>query len=152
VSVNISGRYKTAPATPYTVTALIGATRVSNNYSGVGIGWFDGATKLHTIHYVLNNGGAPFFQVNKWTGYNSFAGVDFTSSFNGFSQPIWLQLKDDGTNVSFGFSQDGANFLTVFSVAKSSGYLGASGYNKLIFYVNPQGGQTIGTLMSWTEN
>lgn len=152
VSVSISGRYKTTPSTPYTVTALVAATRVSNNYSGIGIGWFDGTTKLHTIHYVLNNGGAPFIQVNKWTGYNSFSGVDLTSSFNGFSQPIWLQIKDDGTNVSFGFSQDGANFLTLFSVAKSSGYLGASGYNKLIFYVNPQGGQTIGTLMSWTEN
>ena len=46
-------------------------------------------------------------------------------------------MRDDGTNVSFSFSQDGVNFLDLYTVAKSAGYLGATGYSNLIFFINP---------------
>jgi hypothetical protein len=150
---NVIGRYMTAPSTPYTITALIAATRNNSAFSAVGIGWFDGTNKLHLIEYVINSGAAPLFQVQKWNTPTSFNSSDFQSALNSFSQPVWLQLHDDGANVSFAFSQDGANFLTVFSVAKSSGFLGASGYSNLIFAVNPQGANaTLGTLLSWTKS
>jgi len=151
-SPNISGRYVAVPTTPYTIKALIAATRNSSNFSGVGIGWYDGTNKLHVVSYTTNNGGAARIEVNKWNSPTSWSANDFVSQSNSFSQPIWLQIKDDGTNVSFAFSQDGSNFLQVHSVAKSSGFLGGSGYSNLIFYANPQGGVTIGTLMSWAQS
>jgi len=149
---SVKARYKTAPSTPYTITTLIAATRNSTTFSGVGIGWYDGTNKLHVINYDINNGGSPRLEVQKWTNPTTWSANDLTSQTNAFAQPIWLQIKDDGTNASFGFSQDGANFLQLFSVAKSSGHLGASGYTNVIFFVNPRGGQTIGTLMSWTQS
>jgi len=129
------------------------ATRNSNNYSGVGIGFYDGFGKLHLLSYTIANGGVPFLEVTKFSSVTTLFGIDFTSQLLAFSQPIWLQLQDDGTNVSFAYSQDGANFLTLFSVAKSSGYLGASGYSQVLFFVNPRGSSnTIATVMSWQQN
>ena len=49
--------------------------------------------------------------------------------------PIWVGWKDDGTNFSLLLSSDGANYTTLFTQAKSAGYLGASGYSNLIIGV-----------------
>lgn len=147
------GLFKAAPTPPYTIRALIAATRNSNSFSGVNLGWYDGTSKLHVLGYDTNGGGAAVFRLWRWNSPTSPFAANFNSALNGFSQPIWLQLQDDGTNVSFGFSQDGANFLNLFSIAKSSGFLGANGYRNLIFMLNPQGAShTIGTLLSWTES
>jgi hypothetical protein len=151
-SGNVIARYMSAPSTPYTFTALIAATRNSASANGVGIGWYDGTAKLHIASFTTNAGAAPLFQVNKWNSVTSFNASDVTSAANAFAQPIWLQIHDDGTNVSFAFSQDGVAFLSLFSVAKSSGFLGAAGYSNIVFFVNPQGSQTLGTLLSWTQS
>jgi len=149
---NVTGRYMAAPSAPYTITALIAVTRNTTSSNGVGIGWYDGTAKLHVISFT-NTGNAPaLFQVNKWNSVTSFNASDFTSSANLFAQPIWMQIKDDGTNMSFAFSQDGLYFLTLFSVAKSSGFLGASGYSNVIFFTNPQGSRSLATVLSWTQS
>jgi hypothetical protein len=148
---NITGRYKAAPSTPYTITVLVAATMTSSLSNAVGLGWYDGTAKLHLISYGPDNGARPFLRITKWNSTSSFSAADFTSATNGFSQPIWLRIADDGTNVSFAFSQDGVNFLPLFSVAKSSGFLGASGYSNIIFYANPLGSRTLATLMSWQQ-
>lgn len=151
-AANMSARYMAAPSPPYTITALMAATRNSSTFSGAGIGWYDGSSKLHVLSFIINNGGAPRIEVEKWNSTTSFNSNDLQSSLNAFSQPIWFRLQDDGTNVSFAFSQDGASFLPLFSVAKASGWLGASGYSNVLFFANPQGGRTLSTLMSWAQN
>lgn len=151
-AVSLSGRYVTAPSTPYTVTALIGATRTSASGGCVGIGWYDGSSKIQGICYYTTTGNGPLFAVRRYTSPTAETSASFTSASNFFSQPIWFQIKDDGTNVSFAFSNDGANFLVVYSVAKSAGWLGATGYSKLLFFVDPRSGSnTLGTLLSWTQ-
>ena len=42
--------------------------------------------------------------------------------------------------------------IRFFTAAKSSAYLGPSGYGNFILFVNPRGGQTIATAMSWNVN
>lgn len=148
---NLIARYMVAPSTPYTITSLIAVTRNSNSANGIGIGWYDGTAKLHVLSFTLNTS-YPVLQVNKWTSATAFSANDFASAINAFPQPLWLQIKDDGTNVSFSFSQDGTFFVTLFSVAKASGFLGATGYSNVVFFVNPQGSQTFGTLLSWTKS
>ncbi|MBN9090214.1 MAG: hypothetical protein J0J01_25160 [Reyranella sp.] len=149
-STNLTGRFKASPSTPYTVTALVAATRYSNTLNGVGIGWYDGSAKLHLLSYQINNG-APYLAVNKWTNVTTFSATDVTSAMNAFAQPIWLQVSDDGTNAAFRFSQDGLNFVQLFSVAKSSGFLGAIGYSNVIFFADPRGSRTLATILSWTQ-
>ncbi len=151
-TTNLCGRYLTAPTAPYTITVLLGATRSSTGVSMAGIGWYDGTAKLQVLSYETNGGSGPVVRVRQFTNPTTASTINFTSFLNFFSQPIWLQVKDDGTNVSFAFSQDGVNFLVVYSVAKSSGFLGASGYSKLIFFVNPGGGiHGLATLLSWAQ-
>ena len=144
----------TAPSTPYTITALVSATRNSAVASAVGIGWYDGTAKLHVLSNIVPNANFwPLLQVAKYASVTGLAGPTSSAPKPISHCPYWFQLRDDGTNVSFAFSQDGANFLTVFSVAKSSGYLGASGYSNVIFFVNPQStGDTIGTILSWAQS
>lgn len=150
---NVSARYKAAPSTPYTITALIAATRNSSNANGVGIGWYDGTNKLHLLNYTLSTlVVSPIIQVSRYSTPTTFSAADFNSATNVFSQPIWLRIADDGTNVSFAFSQDGYNFLQVFTTTKAAGYLGATGYSNVALFVDPRAGRTIGTVMSWTEN
>jgi hypothetical protein len=150
---NLAGRYGTAPTPPYSIKVLIAATRSSNNYSAVGIGWYDGASKIHVMDIATASGGANFVEVTQWNSPTSFNATPYASPVNAFAQPIWMQIADDGTNVSFAFSQDGANFLPISTVAKASGFLGASGYSNVFFFVNPRGtSRTIGTLLSWTQN
>ena len=104
------------------------------------------------MSYVTPSGNPAYFELEKWNSYSSFNGNDMTSSPNGFSQPIWFQIQDNGTNVTFGFSQDGVNYVPLYTTTKASGFLGASGYNNVIFFANPAASQTIGTLMSWTQD
>jgi hypothetical protein len=149
---HITGRFMASPTPPYKITALIAAMRNSGSTNQVGLGWYDGSNKLHLLAYATNAGGAPYLFVGKFNSTTSFSAFDMQSNTNAFAQPIWLQIQDDGTNVSFSFSQDGANFLQLFTVAKSSGWLGATGYNDIIFWSDPANVQTIGTIMSWAQN
>jgi len=148
-SQNLSGRFMPAPQPPYSITALVASTFNSTAKASIGIGWYDGSGKLHLVSYVTDNGNPPYFEIQKWTSATSLSGVDFASAKNVFSQPVWLQLTDDGTSISFGFSQDGFTFNKLYTTAKSSGWLGAGGYSNVIFFINPNGGSAIGTLMSW---
>src|SRR5207244_4507278 len=75
-AANITGRFLAAPAAPYTFTALVAATRNSNNFNGVGIGWYDGTGKLQTINYVLSGGGTPFFQIVSWASVTVAGSID----------------------------------------------------------------------------
>jgi hypothetical protein len=132
---------------------LIGATRSSNNYSAVGIGWYDGSGKIQVMDIATAAGGSNFLEVTQWNSATSFNATPFATPGNAYSQPIWMQIADDGTNVSFAFSHDGANFLPILSSTKASGFLGATGYSNVFFFVNPRGtSRTTGTLMSWTVN
>jgi hypothetical protein len=152
-ALSLVGRYGSAPTSPYTIKALLGVTRNTNSYNGVYFGWYDGTAKLHIMHYQSVNGGASAIGVGRWSSPTTYVTGDFQSANNAFAQPIWFQIQDDGTNISFGFSQDGANFLPVYSVAKASGYLGASGYSNVVFIVDPRGtSRTLGTVLSWTQN
>jgi hypothetical protein len=69
----------------------------------------------------------------------------------------WLRNRDDGTNVFFEYSMSGADndFVTLYSIAKASGWLGPSGYANVLFFANRTdlnpNAPTVGTLMSWSQ-
>lgn len=145
----LRGIYKTAPATPYTVTALIGGVYFGNPVLS-GIGWTDG-TKIQEID--LRNTGTFQIWVSSWTNSNAFA-ADNATGIPMLGNPAWFRLSDDGTTVLFQISADGINFYTRYSVAKASGFLGASGYSNILFVGNIKNGMTgnaLCTLMSYAQ-
>jgi hypothetical protein len=144
---------KAVPATPYSITAEIQCFYSGNGVNGTstiggGIGWTDG-TKLHLL--ALQNSNLLFA---KFTNATTFSANDLANGnfpvYN-FIYPTWLKIKDDGTNVVFYYSADGATFQQLFTVAKSAGFLGSSGYTTLVFGPNSNGAAATCTLMSWTQ-
>jgi hypothetical protein len=143
-TTNLRGRYKSAPASPYTITALLGAT----GSSFAGIGWYDGTAKLQVLSIE-----SLILRVRQFTNPTTLSAVNFSSFSNFYTASVWLRLQDDGTTVSFSFSQDGINFMSVYSIAKASGFLGASGYSNVVFFVvPPTNARGISTLLSWSQN
>jgi hypothetical protein len=145
-------RTKAAPGTPYTITALLAenyaASAVASGIIGMAIGWTDG-TKLHVVQYQNGN-----LLVSRYTNSTTFSANDFSSGQT-YAQlpmaPMWFRIKDDGTNVFFYWSTDGANFQQLYTVAKASGFLGGSGYSNVLFGANSNGAICMATLMSWTQ-
>ena len=155
---NLASLYKASPGTPYTITALVALTATGGDGAHnpcVGIGWHDG-TKLHFVRVISAAGTAGLFlTVAKMTDSNTFSANDYAVAKFQYTPIIWLRTNDDGTNVTFSFSQDGTNYLTLFTVAKASGFLGSSGYSNVCFTVggaNTSATNSIGTILSWTQS
>jgi Collagen triple helix repeat (20 copies) len=150
---NLALRSKTAPSTPYKVKALMAVAQNNSSFGGLLLGWSDG-TKIHGLTYNSDSGSQYQFTVGKFTNATTFSANDLVQSANGPSQPVWMQLHDDGTNVTFSYSQDGLNFFDLFTVTKASGFLGSSGYTNIVFGANTQGtsaGAPVVTLMSYSD-
>lgn len=133
------GAYTNAvPSTPYTVTACL------CSYPGGSVpalGWANGSGALEVIHLESGN-----TRVSCWNNIDSFNSEPFSAAMGQLNNIIFFRVHDDGTNVSFSMSLDGVNFDTVYTVAKASGFLGASGYSHL--FAGGVGGSGA-TLMNW---
>lgn len=141
---NLRCRYKAAPATPYSIKALIALSGVplvtASQFASCGIGWYDGSNKLEIITLQFDQANGLKLAVERWATVSSFSAEDFTKRFWA-GNPMWMRLRDDGTTVYFqvGMSGDDDDFITLYSVAKASGYLGAAGYANILFYASRTG-------------
>jgi hypothetical protein len=153
---NLWIRYKTAPSPPYSFKALVAISHPAEqdtNFGHAGIGWYDGSSKIETIHFLYKNRWR--LGVARWNSINSYNSADYGPLSNSIGG--WLRIRDDGTNVYFDYSMSGDDndFITLYSVAKASGWLGSSGYSNIIFFTNRNGTSintpTIGTLLSWSQ-
>jgi hypothetical protein len=127
----------TVPAAPYSITALFLLTA-----SGTlpGLGWTDG-TKFQFM-YMFTNGN---LNVQSNSTFNTFAATNYNTFAWSYGVPTWFKIRDDGTTVYFMVSQDGVTFQTVYSVAKSAGFLGSSGYSHIAVTVGSV------TIASWAQ-
>ncbi len=116
------GLYGPAPTPPYTRTILLLYDEVNAGNSYALFGWYDGSAKLQTVAYSNNSN-------QGWYAWNSYSSLQSSTSFAfPIWQFIWFRLADDGTNYTMSYSNDGVHFYTITSGAKSSGWLGSSGY------------------------
>lgn len=140
------------PSTPYTKTALFDYIFNSNTGVNIGLGWSDG-TKYEMIQ--LNLGGSPTaigVTVDTYSNASTYVATvgGAVNNLPLIATPIFLQISDDGTNVSFSWSKDGVTMLAFYTVAKSSGYLGSGGYTQLVYWVHSYNlAHIIGTLLAW---
>lgn len=152
-NTQVRGRYKTAPATPYVVTALLALNVPNVDYAWGGIGWYDGTNKLHVIEWYRSVSNPWTVDVRQWATPTSAGSVETNSSSAvlPFGLIPWFRLRDNGTTVFFEWSIDGSNFMTMFTIAKASGYLGSGGYSNLVLFTNAQTASSpvIATLLSW---
>jgi hypothetical protein len=99
-------RYKTAPGTPYTITAfMLHNCLSSKQYPQAGVFFRESATgKIITMHQTAGN----IF----WTRWTNSGAVfaDYTSL--GYAAALnWMRMTYDGTNLHFLHSADGVNWV-----------------------------------------
>jgi hypothetical protein len=148
--------YQNAPSTPYRLAAFLSVGAAAVNYFGSGIGFYDPATsKFVEVFFCWNLNKVCNIQVSKWTSPTAFSATPVTWGWSMNSGGFWLGIRDDGTNVYYEYSGDGANFTTIYSEVKSSGFL-AGAYGHIAYIINPNTGGSANTINStlfvWDTN
>ncbi len=144
---NIRARIMSAPTPPYTVTALVHLYLQIVNYNQAGLCFRESSSgKLQTFLVVVQETDDVYIRTDKLPD-----NTGFTGTYGGpkWSQrgPLWMRMKDDGTNRICQYSLDGVNFITLHSVSRTD-YLTA---NQIGFFANSNNA-TWGcgiTLYSW---
>lgn len=135
---------QTAPTPPYAITFLLAFSVPRANFAQTGVGFRNTTTGGLSL-FVLRDAtdtSYPVLTCTNWsspTTYVSTNGTDDQGVFlsNGL---YFFKIRDDGTNVYFYHSPNGVDFILHFSVSKSSGYLGSTGYNQIYFSLDPTSG------------
>jgi len=152
---NIRGRFTAAPATPYTITALVlPGFMTTNGTCGVGIAFRESVTsKIIYIAMVGNAGGSgPKIHVRKDTNETTNSTSSTSPQFlvtpaNG----MWFRISDDGTTTVYSYSFDGVNFVTQLSELRGSFF--TVGPNQVGITIQNIGSlqDTNGSIASWVK-
>jgi len=133
---SVRSRLISAPATPYTVTALIrsNATSAGQQYCGP-VFRESGTGKLY-IFYLLING---TLQATKFTNDTTFSAVGAVNTTGPIVTADWTfyRIADNGVNLSFSISTDGQNFFALGSEGRT--VFMAGGPNQIGFFANTDG-------------
>lgn len=118
-ATNVRALFRALPATPYKITAVImpALRAVATNMCGL---YLRNATSGLVKGMVLGCSAAwpPFLTVAKWNSLTSF-----NASYGGppipqIPRPAFLRIEDDGTTITWSYSEDGLNWI----VAASTGH------------------------------
>jgi len=156
--VNVGVAYRTAPSAPYTSIACLlhdmsGAPPLlsgAGSDTGYTFGFRDGTGKIVTL--LTNNGQVV---VSHFTSSTSFsANVASYGPANGvydlvLRNPIWLSIKDDGTDTKFYISLDGNHFDLFYSESRTAFF--GSGPTQICFGGYVDGGGSKVALISYRE-
>lgn len=113
-------RKKSAPATPYTITAYLQPSYMPKPFVNYGLCFRTAASGLLTtlaIHAKISDAGWAVY-IRKWdspTAFNS----DYVSALPVSEGPRWLRISDDGTNRKYSASADGINWQDIHSVGRT---------------------------------
>lgn len=141
-------RKKTAPATPYTITACIIPAMATDNYSWVGLCFRQSSDgKVHGFGPIGFNG--QYITSSKFTNATTFSATYVNFGQNS-RHPMYLRIQDTGANRVCSVSMDGYNFITIHTVGRTD-FLTA---DEVGFFVNPNNANwdTALTVLSWVES
>jgi hypothetical protein len=118
---------RTAPATPYTITAAIRAPLVGINFMSFGIGWRQSSDgKLVLIRYMYNSNVAGTWLLTILKASSPTADVlDYLILLVIPSNLSWLRIADNGANRIVSYSVDGRNWMQIHSIGRTD-YLTAN--------------------------
>lgn len=147
-STNLRLLVRTAPATPWTVTAAFFADLDSHGASETGLCFR--ASGAGTIHTMAIAAGLAGIASRKWTSPTAFSAdyvntATIKTTFPG-AVVVWMRLQDDGTNRILSHAVDGQTWRTVHSVARTD-FLTA---NQVGIYSRVDSGFAGMQLLSWT--
>ena len=147
-------RAKSAPSTPYTITALVVPDMYPDGNDQVaGIGFREsGTSKLETVHFVYSAAvGGFLIATAKWTSETAYSADRGYFDAPKAGSPRWLRIKDDGTNLFFQYSNSGVMWRTIASPLRGNFF--TTGPDQVFFF----GGAAAATydvgvhLLSWKQ-
>ena len=158
-STGLHCRYKSAPGSTWTITALVVPFLSSSAFNQCGL-LARKASNGSMVAYGLLSDPATFsfsqgWSAEKWTDSTHFSAAYAITDKYAVRYPInkaffYMQLKDDGTNRKFLVSNDGLNFVEIHSIGRTD-FLTA---DQVGFYVTSQNA-SFGAgiwMMSWLES
>lgn len=110
-----TGIFQPEPSRPFAVEAKVRITGLTSNSHYGGIAVRDSGTGV-TVSLSLVNGNT--LRVDHWSSPGSLSGSAFTATVD--SLPEYLEIKDDGTNLYFYVSRDGAGMLLVYQESRTA--------------------------------
>lgn len=141
-------RKKTAPATPYTITASFVPRLTSSNFAGCGLCWRDGGGQV----IIFSQDSDGLVTVSKWTSATAFsaayAGVLTSWLWRG--PFVSFRITDDGTNRVCSVSMDGVHWYQIHTIGRTD-FMTAT---EVGFFVKDQSASYAPgmSLLSWVQS
>lgn len=129
--------YKTAPSTPYTVYAAFCPNIDSDSSASIhGIGFRESSSgKLKTIATCFGTISSYFstdiVAITNWNAANSFNSHDTFQRWGWNQGLVWFRIADNGTNISFAVSTNGASWQVMRDEARGTFF--DTGPNQIMF-------------------
>lgn len=146
---NLRVRKKASPATPYTVTAVMLPAMFGVASPSAGLVFRQASDGKLVSFDAQSNGTDAFLGIEHWSGPTTFSAQPFVVKLLYEYAPVTLRIADNGTSRLYSISQDGYNFIQVFSETRTT-FMTAT---EIGFYVN-SGSVTYSagaTVLSWVQ-
>lgn len=122
-SYNLRCRARSAPATPYTITAMFlwDPHYLSAAQGSMGLFWRDSSAGTLTTCWYDYRGttGAPNLYVQTMNSVTSNNTVVVNANYLA-ERPRWFRIADDGVNRTFSISMTGFDFSPLYSVSRTT--------------------------------
>lgn len=144
---NLRVRVRTAPATPYTITALITANTRPINFTGCGLLFRESSSgKMHTMALGYSSG--RIFLSQAYNGPTAGFNTTYASEAE-WELRKWLRIADNGTNRVMSISHDGITWYAFHTISRTS-FLTA---DQIGFYVDSNNATYDATMVlhSWKQ-
>jgi hypothetical protein len=152
-SENVVARVKSAPSTPYVITAFILGNLLTKSFLSYGLLFRESGTGELVILRVVGVGGAGGVQLNvdKLNSPTSYSAAYDT--FNAMGPIYWFRIADNGTNRICSISSDGQTWLDVHSVGRTD-FLTADQVGFFVETVNQAtpNFDSFASVLSWNES
>jgi hypothetical protein len=142
----VAGSYPTAPFTLTAVFSVFNGPSSGSPAAGVAI--LDSLTGKLMKFGIRFAGGSCGWNVGCWSTPTTWASDLVITSCAG-AVLLGIIVKDDGTNLTVSFSTSGFAWTKAYTVAKSSSYLGSSGFNYLAAVVDSISSSVTTTVLAW---
>jgi len=150
IGVGLHCRTIAAPATPYTITAMMRGwfftQAINQQYAGVLFRELGG--KIITTHIQASNQFGVVKSTSATAGFVAALAITLVAA----GDYLWLRIADNGTNIIFSFSLDGINFVQSFTEARGTHFSTSGGPQEVGIFIACDGSGTIGTratFFSW---
>jgi len=115
----VSGLVKSAPATPFKLTALISPIGAAETFTRVGIAFYNPVSTAIRFHHIFGyNQGTETIMYNSPTSFGYYIQYAYGNNFQ--TVPRFLRIENNGVTATYSFSQDGGYFLTAATESVSN--------------------------------